>query len=274
MRLAKTCESGREQTSQPGTRGQGGRRTGPGRFALASELSLSMAKMRTANAYLIRRGARALLVDTGNTGDLPRLEALLGAQGLDFSGVNVVVLTHGHADHAGSAHELQARGIPVMAGRGDAEMLSRGRNSRLSPQSRFARFLIHFIEHEFTPLRDALWIDRPTTLEPWGFGDIGIEPLPGHTPGSLVITLPGNVVLAGDVILGGSMNGALWPHRPQVHYFQDDAQANWCNVERLLARGARQLFVGHGGPCSADAVRSWLTKTRPARLARAQKGGS
>jgi hydroxyacylglutathione hydrolase len=274
MRLAKASFFSGEQTSKLGPRGQGGGRTRHTTLALASGLTLSMAKMRTANAYLIGRGGRAVLVDTGNSGDLPLLEDLLCAQGLEFSSISVVVLTHGHADHAGSAHELQARGIPIVAGRGDATMLARGRNAELVPQCMLARVLIHFIEHDFTPVKDARWVDGPMTLEPWGFADIGVEPLPGHTPGSLAITLPGNAVVAGDAILGGFLNGALWPHRPQVHYFHDDADASRPNLEFLLARGARQLFVGHGGPLSAEAVRSWLMKTRPARLARDQKGGS
>lgn len=232
-------------------------------FQLPQELVLVQARMSVANAFLVRRGARAMLVDTGSTGDLPRIAALLREQGLNPGSVAIVVLTHGHADHAGTASQLQALGMPILAGRGDAATLARGSNGRLSPQSLFARLLTRLVQHAFVPIRASHWLDGPMNLGSWGFADVSIESLPGHTAGSLVITLPGDVVLAGDLILGGHCNGALWPQRPLQHYFQDDAEANRRNVELLLARGTRRFFVGHGGPIDADAVRPWLAAMRP-----------
>jgi glyoxylase-like metal-dependent hydrolase (beta-lactamase superfamily II) len=57
-------------------------------------------------AYLHRRGDEVLLVDTGPLGGAPAIAAALRDWGLGPEAVTDVVLTHWHADHAGSAAEV------------------------------------------------------------------------------------------------------------------------------------------------------------------------
>ena len=55
------------------------------------------------------RSKRAAIVDPG--GDLPRIEQVLGDQGLV---AERILITHGHLDHAGGAAALATRlGVPI-----------------------------------------------------------------------------------------------------------------------------------------------------------------
>lgn len=54
-------------------------------------------------SYLIVENARAAFVDTGPNNAVPRLLAVLEAEGLDRDAVDYVIPTHVHLDHAGGA---------------------------------------------------------------------------------------------------------------------------------------------------------------------------
>ena len=54
------------------------------------------------NCYLLL-GERPVLVDTGAPGDLKRILAALRAQAVEPTQLALIVLTHGHSDHAGCA---------------------------------------------------------------------------------------------------------------------------------------------------------------------------
>ena len=60
------------------------------------------------NCYLLR-GERPVLVGTGTPGDLKRLLAGLKAAGVAPKKLALILLTHGHSDHAGCAAELRRR---------------------------------------------------------------------------------------------------------------------------------------------------------------------
>jgi Metallo-beta-lactamase superfamily len=67
--------------------------------------------------YVWRDGDSATLIDTGAPGSGARITEAV-------SGIDRIVLTHGHVDHIGSAAELrEATGARVMAGAGDASIV-------------------------------------------------------------------------------------------------------------------------------------------------------
>ena len=57
-------------------------------------------------AYLLRRGAQAVLIDTGIAGQGDAIAGALAAWGLDREALTHVLLTHWHPDHVGSAAEV------------------------------------------------------------------------------------------------------------------------------------------------------------------------
>ncbi|HEU0276214.1 MAG TPA: MBL fold metallo-hydrolase [Rhodanobacteraceae bacterium] len=60
-------------------------------------------------AYLVVEGAHAAFIDCGTNHSIPRLLAVLDAQGLTPARVDWLILTHVHLDHAGGAGELMAQ---------------------------------------------------------------------------------------------------------------------------------------------------------------------
>ena len=76
-----------------------------------------------ANAFVIK-GKRPVLVDTGLPGNAPVIIDKLHYNGIDPDWLSLILITHGHADHFGSAAELKKQtGAPVAVHKLDAEAL-------------------------------------------------------------------------------------------------------------------------------------------------------
>ena len=74
-----------------------------------------------ANAFVIR-GKRPVLVDTGYPGSAPAIIDKLTQNGVDPGWLSLILITHGHADHFGSAAELKKQtGAPIAVHKLDAE---------------------------------------------------------------------------------------------------------------------------------------------------------
>lgn len=235
----------------------------PARFVVVRQseppppVSVRQIRLQWSNVYLLTRGTSSMLVDAGSPGDWDALVDALAAAGLTPGDLSLVVLTHAHADHSGLAWRLQQAGVPIAIGRGDERMASRGRNDPLRPTGAFATVLrpaIDFAYHPFTP---DVRIAYPRDLAAFGFPDVRVEPMAGHTPGSVVLWLGDHEVLAGDTLLGGSFGGAFSPGTAGEHYYQSNLRLNHCNVQRLLDRGAQRFYVGHGGPIDRASVMAW-----------------
>lgn len=207
------------------------------------------------NVHLVR-GDRVVLVDAGGKGDLEALASALAARGIAWKDIAAVVLTHGHADHAGPAAEIRRRsGASLLLGAGDVPMAAAGHNDDLQPTNFTARILKHFAldprYEAFAP--DVAVGEAPVDLAPYGVQGT-VRQWPGHTPGSLVVELPDGRAFVGDLMLGGWLGGRLFANRPGEHYFHADRARNDANLRALLERPITTFFLGHGGPVTRDAV--------------------
>jgi glyoxylase-like metal-dependent hydrolase (beta-lactamase superfamily II) len=74
------------------------------------------------NAHLIKSGAGCVLVDAGIPGSERKIERVLLRHGLSFTDIKLIIVTHAHTDHAGSAARLRALSrAPILAHRDDAD---------------------------------------------------------------------------------------------------------------------------------------------------------
>ncbi len=164
--------------------------------------------------FLIR-GSRPILVDTGLPGNAPKILAALQAEGYKPWDLALIIITHVHTDHFGSAAALAgATGAPVLVHSGEADALTTGATLPAVPASLLGRMLALMIgKHAPAPglaIKPVIRVDAPYRLDAFGTDGIVI-PTPGHTRGSLSVQLATGEVIIGDLVMG------MFPaHKPQA----------------------------------------------------------
>ena len=93
------------------------------------------------NAFLIR-GSRPVLVDTGLPGSSAKILSAIQREGYKPWELALIVITHAHLDHTGSAAALAgATGAPVLVHRAEADYLSSGASAPVVPVTLTGRIL-------------------------------------------------------------------------------------------------------------------------------------
>jgi len=206
------------------------------------------------NVFLLRGDEGSILVDTGPPGKSDLILGRLGEHGVAPDDIRLILLTHGHTDHFGSAAELRERtGAPVAIHALDADAVRQGihRPDSLQPTGRLIALLIRI-----AVLRNLAVPDRAPAFEPdivfeeeFRLDDYGIAgrvlPTPGHTPGSVSVLLDSGEAIVGDMVIGDFLRLLRRPGPPIVAW---DLERNWESVRQLLALSPRIVYVGHGGP--------------------------
>jgi glyoxylase-like metal-dependent hydrolase (beta-lactamase superfamily II) len=205
------------------------------------------------NAHLIRSPQGCILVDAGIPGSEHRIGRVLARHGLSFADIKLIVVTHAHTDHAGSAARLRAlSGAPILAHEADADFYSRKRPMTFCPTGLVGRLFLrtpapHQPYEGFVPdlmMRNG---DEISLLE---FGVDGIvRQSAGHTSGSVSVELASHEVLVGDLIASGILIGGIaFTGRAIRPPFEDDAERVSQELVGLVHRGATRFYLGHGGP--------------------------
>jgi glyoxylase-like metal-dependent hydrolase (beta-lactamase superfamily II) len=212
--------------------------------------SLHCLKLSKSNAFLLI-GDKPILIDSGSPGDLPALERELRKAGVTLAGIELLVLTHAHFDHAGNAAAIRERsGCKVAAHELERVFLENGRNAAIVPVGLMAKLMNPFMNVPFAATAVDMVLQDSFDLKPFGV-DAHILSTPGHTPGSVsVVTAEGEAVV-GDLVGGGLLLGLFFPDMPRHHYWMASRDEVRASLKKLFARGIVKIYVGHGGPLNA-----------------------
>jgi len=213
-------------------------------------------RLQFSNAYLIP-GQRPILVDCGNPNDLNGLRRALARHNVQVQDLALLLFTHAHYDHCGTAAALKQAYpcLPLAVGAGDAGWLRQGQSGPLHPINLEGRLFGALIPGTaFPACAPDQVIDGEFSLAPYGVNG-RVLLTPGHTAGSLSVVLDDGEAITGDLLRGGYLGGAIRPTRPMQHYFADDLAQMQASLAMLAALPLTRLYPGHGGPL--DAAEAW-----------------
>ncbi|MDP7547483.1 MAG: MBL fold metallo-hydrolase [Alphaproteobacteria bacterium] len=144
----------------------------------------------------------AAVVDPG--GELDLIQAAIGEEGVR---VEKILITHGHADHAGGAAELSERlGVPIEGPHPDDAFLIEAM-AKQAARTGLAE------ARGFTPSR---WLDDGGVVQ---VGQLSLSVLhcPGHTPGHIVFHhAASKLAVVGDVLFRGSIGRCDGPRGDHI----------------------------------------------------------
>lgn len=204
-------------------------------------------------SYLIDLPEGITLVDAGLPGHWHDLRAELEAIGRPLSDISGVVLTHGDSDHIGFAERLRREaGVPVHVHTADAHRVRTGEKPKTSMGPARPGPMLGFLAYslrknglrtryvqEVVEIADGDVLDLP--------GNPRIIGLPGHSPGSVAVHVPGaDAVFVGDALT--TRHVLTGRTGPQPAPFTDEPQQALDSLDRLAGVSASWVLPGHGAP--------------------------
>lgn len=192
------------------------------------------------NCYLLMGDAGAILIDTAN----PHYSDLILRQ-LGNVSVNLIVLTHGHSDHVGSAAELsQKLHAPVAMHEADAPLITAPASRKLQGHTLLGRVLAGASQSVMAKTRVSPFVPTVQVDEGFDLSAYGVRAqvvaLPGHTAGSI-----GILTNTGDIIVGDAAFHMLRPTGARIY---EDRKGMEASVEKIRRLCTGSIYVGHGNP--------------------------
>ena len=209
------------------------------------------------SCYLII-GEEIVMIDAGMPNKLYQFKKMLAKNKIDPARIKLIVLTHSHFDHCGSARDIrELTGAKIAIHESEREcvehekvMIPKGVNWKGKiTQPLIFTFKIPF--QKFTP--DILLNDEPFSLTEYGI-DGQIIHTAGHTAGSVSVILN-----SGDAFVGCmAHNGWPFRYKPGLPIFAQDIDAIKENWKVLINRGLTFIYPGHGKPFPIEVIKNQL----------------
>jgi glyoxylase-like metal-dependent hydrolase (beta-lactamase superfamily II) len=194
------------------------------------------------NCYLLKNGESAVLVDTGLKGGEQRVIAAMAQYGVAPESLKMIVITHGHADHAGGCAYIRER-YKAKVGINPKDITV---TKKLKGDTAMGGAMAFFMNlaKPVTVVPDIELADG-MRLDAYGI-PAKIVGLPGHTDGSVAILLDDGRFVAGDVFFNFG--------KPTLPHIAVDFDALYRNRERLNGLGIATVYPGHGKPFAFSGI--------------------
>ena len=201
------------------------------------------------------------MVDAGTPGKIRSFKRKLARLHIHPEDIKLIVITHSHFDHAGSAKEIRdLTGARILIHKIEREYLEDGgfiMPKGVNLHGKITRPLIFpFLKRiRFPrPKADLLVDNDGLSLHEFGL-DGNIIHTPGHTPGSLSVLLN-----SGEAFVG-CMAHNNFPFRlnPGLPIYAKDIDKVIESWKMLIDKGARTIFPGHGNPFPVEVMKRELS---------------
>ena len=203
------------------------------------------------SAYLVYTTKTAILIDTGNKGSGEKILESILQLGLSPELLRLIILTHAHFDHAGSAQKIKTLTGCKIAIHSSEEQILRNGYSSLPEGTRWkARILVGLGRTlarklgEFPAAEPDILMGEIFDLESLGLPGKVIH-TPGHTSGSMVVLMNGGELIGGDTFFG--LTGK--EHFPP---FAEDAGALLKSWEMVRNLPVKTIYPAHGEKFTVD----------------------
>ncbi len=227
------------------------------------QVNIHSIKLGVGRCYVIQ-GERTILIDAGGPRQAAHFRQAMKALAIDLHSVRLIVITHGHWDHIGSARDIQdMTGARIAMHHRERDWLEESMKV-LSPA---ATLWGHVVRAMMVPLLPL--IHFPATNVTVVVGNEGASLLeygipgrvlytPGHSAGSVSVLLDTGEAFVGDL----AMNEFPLRLRPGLPIFAEDMEKVRDSWRRLLAEGAKTVYPAHGKPFAAEIIRKSLAPER------------
>lgn len=196
------------------------------------------------------------MIDGGNPGKLKAFQKKISELGISPEEIKLIILSHSHFDHAGSAKEiadytgakivLHTSEVNFTEGKG--MIVPKGVNTwgKITQPV----FFPIFRRLRFPGFNPHILIDEPEfSLDIFGVEGKIIH-TPGHTPGSISVLLD-----SGDAFVGCMAHDGLpFRLRPGLPIYAFDIEELKRSWDLLIEKGAKKIYPGHGKPFMVEEI--------------------
>jgi glyoxylase-like metal-dependent hydrolase (beta-lactamase superfamily II) len=223
------------------------------------EISIFPIHMGFDTVYAVR-GEGVILIDGGEPRKIARLKKGLEDAFIKPEEIQLIVLTHGHWDHIGSAKDIQdLTGAKILLHHKDLHFLDDAHPSQPSGVTAWGNIIIGLLKLYSLFIRiptfevDVLAGDDEISLVEYGIPGKVIH-TPGHSWGSVSVLLDSGEAFVGDL----AMNMLPMRLNPGLPIFGDDIKLVKNSWRRLLDMGTKTVYPAHGKPFPAEILRKAL----------------
>jgi len=195
------------------------------------------------NVFLLTHKNKHILIDTSPGRKWKKLDRRL--KELNISGLDYLILTHSHFDHAGNALKIkQQYKAKVFIHENETNFLTTGTNPAIHGTNKFSRIIagiatkMFLKKAKYTPCSYDYAVNSSYDLSTPGFNAYILH-TPGHSPGSMSIIVDDEIAIVGDCMFGVIRSSVFPP-------FAENTEQLIGSWGKLLDCGCTTFLPSHG----------------------------
>ncbi len=226
-------------------------------------LSTPVPNLKT-NAYFAEKPVPTLIdVPANSTVFLNELESLLGALKYSIVDIKVIVVTHPHSDHCGSARTISERSGAVIRATPDTAVRMENFEEDCHEEEKFTIATLRasgvpetYIKHavrffrsiaDFTRNAAAVNCLEENEMIPFSSYHLSIERVPGHTPWCIMLLDRGSgIAFTGDFLLRDISPNPIMQRPDKVASGYKRLETFMASLQRVREMKLRCVLPGHG----------------------------